>query len=643
MMIMKKNLLIWGTVFVLAATGCYEEEHFSYPGPYDTGGLVDVDTLPNPFGRERVNGHWLIRNNVVDYEQVGFRAYSDFHPEVASSVLSWYDNGEGFAFRQHYNVNSISDADHFNGDALSYESNGLYSRGFLECGPGKSWYVYARVSINYSGHDLRFYYDPYVGTDGFENRCVLCGNYYGGTTLPAYTFAVGGGAQIGVLDETYANGLNYWGAGTNLEIECVYMNGMLMFGFNNTWMFTYSPTSEEVSFPYIFHPWRNSMSFHDLYIEGDYVPVTDMVAYRNEAGYATIQHPALTERNGEVLLFAEGRKYNIELTDDVDAVRSNATDIVLKRSSNGGAVFGEIEVVAGGGESVCMSPCVVTDGDGTVHLFYTFSPEGVSLGNDNRICYRSSTDGSSWSEEREIDATLTGYENYEIETVNGHAVCLEDGTLVVPIHYTLGRNELIAMLVSSDGGENWMLSEVVNGLRNSSCDLWEENGEVYCLLASSEASSRTLSVSDDGGMTWSVPEALAMETGTVGYMLDGATAVVANGTWVHFSPTNQEGATVHRPTVQSANWLDEIRDMSFMYISEAPNLNTGMIVTTSSDRGTTWSDPADVFTRRVCSDYVYRVGNMDAVALDDGSVVCVYEGGMEVPYEGLKVYKMTEQ
>ena len=70
---------------------------------------------------------------------------------------------------------------------------------------------------------------------------------------------------------------------------------------------------------------------------------------------------------------------------------------------------------------------------------------------------------------------------------------------------------------------------------------------------------------------------------------------------------------------------------------------TGMIVTTSADQGATWSTPADVFTRTTFSEYVYRVGNMDAIALEDGTVVCVYEGGMEVPYEGLKVYKMTVQ
>lgn len=639
---MKKNLLIWGTALALASAGCYQEEHFSLPGPYDVDGLLTSDTLPNPFGRDHLNGYWLIQNDVVDYVQVGFRAYSDFQPEVPTSNLSWFDEGTGFAFRQHWNANSISDADHFNGDALSYESNDLYSRGFLECGPGKSWYVYAKVSVNYMDGNRRFDNNFYIGNSGFNNRCIFFSNHED-TSFPSCTWAIGGGSTLGSLDDSYYNGRNYWGSGTDLEIECVYTNGMLMFGFNNTWMFSYSPTMEEVAFPVIFRPWRNSWYFHDLYIEGDYVPATDMVAYRNEANYATVQRPALAEKGGEVLLFAEGRKYNIELTDDVNAVRSNATDIIVKRSTDGGVTFGTPEVIAGGDETVNMSPCVVAGQDGTLHLFYTVAPAGVPFGDDNKVYHRTSADGSAWSEPQEVAATLTGYENYEIETLNGHGACLADGTLVVPVHYTLGRNGVISMLTSTDGGATWTLGESIPGTRNVSCDIWAEGNEAVCLLASSDATSRTLARSTDGGTTWSTPRANSVQTGAAGYVLDGATAVTNNGTWVHFSPTDQEKGSTHSQTVQPSAWTQEVINEKFMYIADAPDMATGLIVTTSADGGTTWSTPADVFTRTVFSGYVYRVGNMDAVALEDGTVVCVYEGGMEVPYEGLKVYKMTVQ
>ena len=89
-------------LFCLLATGCYEEEHFSFPGPFDVEELV-TDTLPNPFGRSHTNGYWLIRDGVVDYEQVGFRGYTDFVPAVDAATLSWYEDGTGFNCRPHYN------------------------------------------------------------------------------------------------------------------------------------------------------------------------------------------------------------------------------------------------------------------------------------------------------------------------------------------------------------------------------------------------------------------------------------------------------------------------------------------------------------------------------------------------------------
>ena len=281
--------------------------------------------------------------------------------------------------------------------------------------------------------------------------------------------------------------------------------------------------------------------------------------------------------------------------------------------------------------------------DGTLHLFYTVAPAGVPFGDGNKVYHRTSIDGSAWSEAQEVTVTLIGYENYEIETLNGHGACLEDGTLIMPVHYTLGRNGLIAMLSSKDGGATWTLGEAIPGTRHVSCDIWAKGNEAVCLLASADATSRTLARSTDGGMTWSTPEANSVQTGAAGYVLDGATAVTNNGTWVHFSPTDQENGSAHSQTVQPSEWTSEVINEKFMYIADAPDMATGLIVTTSADGGTTWSAPADVFTRATFSGYVYRVGNMDAIVLEDGTVVCVYEGGMEVPYEGLKVYKMTVQ
>lgn len=78
-----------------------------------------------------------------------------------------------------------------------------------------------------------------------------------------------------------------------------------------------------------------------------------------------------------------------------------------------------------------------------------------------------------------------------------------------------------------------------------------------------------------------------------------------------------------------------------MYIKNSPDFATGFTMSVSADKGTSWGDATNLFSRATFKDYVYRVGNMDAIALDEKTVLCVYEGGMEVPYEGLKSYKKT--
>lgn len=95
------------------------------------------------------------------------------------------------------------------------------------------------------------------------------------------------------------------------------------------------------------------------------------------------------------------------------------------------------------------------------------------------------------------------------------------GKLVVPLKYTLGRNGVIAMLVS-ENGVDWTLGEEIAGERNQSCDLGEEEGKLVCVLAQSSGSNkRTVAYSGDGGLTWNEPTELEVNTGEGGNQLDG--------------------------------------------------------------------------------------------------------------------------
>jgi len=59
----------------------------------------------------------------------------------------------------------------------------------------------------------------------------------------------------------------------------------------------------------------------------------------------------------------------------------------------------------------------------------------------------------------------------------------------------------------------------------------------------------------------------------------------------------------------------------------------------STDGGLSFGQGAPLFDRLTYRTYSSPIGAMDAVALNDGSVVVVGEGGVESPREGIVVYR----
>ena len=75
-----------------------------------------------------------------------------------------------------------------------------------------------------------------------------------------------------------------------------------------------------------------------------------------------------------------------------------------------------------------------------------------------------------------------------------------------------------------------------------------------------------------------------------------------------------------------------------MYLYNAPNMNMGLTAVTSSNQGASWSTPEDMLKILTYKDFKFRTGNMDA-AVWGNTVVCICEGGVSVPYEGLLCFK----
>src|SRR5690606_20755680 len=66
-------------VMAVLFSGCYKEQHFGFPGPFDEGQQLP-DSLPFPFDPNREAGVWLMRNGVPDHGGVLFKGYTDFYP-----------------------------------------------------------------------------------------------------------------------------------------------------------------------------------------------------------------------------------------------------------------------------------------------------------------------------------------------------------------------------------------------------------------------------------------------------------------------------------------------------------------------------------------------------------------------------------
>ncbi|MDE5612005.1 MAG: glycoside hydrolase, partial [Odoribacter sp.] len=132
----------------------------------------------------------------------------------------------------------------------------------------------------------------------------------------------------------------------DMEISCV--DGFIWAKIGEKVLYGFiAETMPEHVFPLMFYPWKGAVRFYDLSIEGDYV-LPEAVAVQREQGYVNIQAPALASAGGTTLLFAEGRHEVTAQTASLTSVRSNATDIILRRASDNGRPGGEWSGLKGG-------------------------------------------------------------------------------------------------------------------------------------------------------------------------------------------------------------------------------------------------------------------------------------------------------
>ncbi len=623
--------------FGVLLTSCYKQQHFDMPGTAEVVDHSNDYKVPDPF--DGSNAVWLIKDGVPDFTKMSVLGFTDFAVAMSADpdALSWGQgtdrNGEVyFGCRQH-KIKDADNADNYGGNQLSYIYNALFSRLYVENGAGKQWKMKARVAMEVFGCNAfsRFIFE---GSE-WAQQTNLGFDWISGNLSVLYLYR--DASIIWNLDGTanYLEMTDYMSPSEpfDLEISCVNNFIWVRIGDKVVWATTAETMPEHV-FPLMFYPWKGAVRFYDLSIEGDYV-MAEPVAVQRENGYVNIQAPALAVVDGTTLLFAEGRHEVMAQTAKLNTVRSNATDIILKRSSDNGQTWSEWTVLKGGDGGVYLRPEVVNAGD-KLYLFYTVDVNGKQDG-DYRIEYLESGDGGvTWSEGTAVSFVR---EEYLISTLSGHGIKTSDGKLILPLQCRVGNRGTVAVLYSDDNGVTWNLSEVVSGLRNNAASIAEINGKVVMYIShSSAAASRKIAISEDGGATWSEPVDATIPTGTAGYQTGGATVVSAAGTIYHFTPVDAE-----KTSLFSGSSLADNPDMAklmkrlYLYQPEMSLFGKGLTMAVSHDGGTAWSSK-ELTGIKSYKEYLFPTGAMDAV-ISGNTVILVTEGGVAVPYEGLLIYR----
>lgn len=250
-----------------------------------------------------------------------------------------------------------------------------------------------------------------------------------------------------------------------------------------------------------------------------------------EGGYETYRIPAIIKAaDGSFLAFCEGRKSG----------RGDAgnIDIVMKRSTDHGANWSELQILWDDGDNTCGNPCPVVDRiTGEVFLLLTHN-----LGHDHEAdiikktsestrtawVMSSKDHGVTWSEPANITSTTKDPSWGWYATGPGNGIQImkgpRKGWLIIPCDHSYddengdvrgGPYEYGSHTIySSDHGQTWKLGGVIRPKVNE-CQLVEIGSREYgngTLLMNMRSyfgdQRRTQAVSYDGGLSWTEPRSV---------------------------------------------------------------------------------------------------------------------------------------
>jgi len=323
-------------------------------------------------------------------------------------------------------------------------------------------------------------------------------------------------------------------------------------------------------------------------------------------GYHTFRIPALiATAKGTLLAFCEGRRSGGSDSGDID--------LVLRRSIDGGQTWSAIQKVWADPGNTCGNPCPVVDREtGTISLLMTHNLgtdierkiiDGSSEGTRTVWLARSSDDGETWDQPREITAATKEKNWTWYATGPGAGIQLAGGRLVVPCdHIEMTTNKYYShVILSDDGGETWRLGGTTPTDQVNECEVAElEDGRLLLNMRNYDPSqrARAYAYSNDEGESWS-------------------------------------SLTRHPDLVEpicqaSLRRLDSPDGTYFLFANPASaSARENMTVRLSRDGGLSWPVSRTLYPGPAAYSCL--------AILPDGRIACLYELGEQRPYEKLRL------
>jgi sialidase-1 len=222
-----------------------------------------------------------------------------------------------------------------------------------------------------------------------------------------------------------------------------------------------------------------------------------------DASYFCFRIPALVFAGKDALLaFAEARR--------TDCEDSDAIDLVMRRSADGGKTWGNLQVLFHDGNRSVNQPAPIYDGQtGVVWLVFC---------KDNQQVFVTHSDdrGLKWSEPTDITGTTKDPGWKYVASGPGHGVQLSSGRLLVaawgdaspgPVSWppAWGEVEFTFAMFSDDHGVTWKRGRpMYENLTEEGMVAETADHKVYMALRSLHGKKRRAHAwSDDGGNSWS--------------------------------------------------------------------------------------------------------------------------------------------